>query len=195
MFKDKNNNQIKISLLVFYFLLFFILTEAVYTFNHPDTISIYALRSAKFISKNGHTSLAFSVLTKFRYKLPKNEIFEDEVRVYLESLPIYYDFPKLNYELAVMAFNNGLFDMVPKLFNESISRDPDFSFWYVELANYYIKMDNYADAENVLNKCMQLPAPRQHCADYKNTDFTNNVVHPVGFLVDSIDSFYNRGLH
>ncbi len=190
MIENSSKNRIKIILAAVAVVLFIFFSEGVYVFSHRDVLSFYILRSAQFVSKQGNTRLALLILTEGRAKIPYDSNFGNSVKSYLESAPNNYDLARVDYDLAVLASKNNFLYLTPKLLQISIQRDPDFSFWRVELANYYLSIGGNISAEAVLNDCLQVSAPRQHCLNYKNEDFVNNITHPVGFLVDSINTFY-----
>ena len=181
---------IKIILIFLGVFAIFLISEGVYIFSHRDVLSSYILKSSELISEKGNIGLAFFVLTEGGAKLPDDSNFKNKVGNYLASVPHNYNLPRVMYDLTIVASKDGLSNLVPILLGISIERDPDFSFWRVELANYYLSLGKTQIAEKVLDDCMVLPAPRQYCSNYKNGDFVNNIVHPVGFLTSSIDTFY-----
>ncbi len=193
MIKNSSKNRVKIILAAVAVVLFIFFSEGVYVFSHRDVLSSYILRSAQIVSEKGNTRLAFLILTEGRAKLPYDSNFENSVKSYLASAPGNYDLARVDYDLAVVASKNDFSYLTPKLLQISIQRDPDFSFWRVELANYYLSIGGNISAEAVLDDCLRVSAPRQHCLNYKNEDFVNNITHPVGFLIDSINTFYHGG--
>lgn len=183
-------NIIKFVLVAFALFVLIFAAEAVYVLNHRDVLSSYLLRTAQFISSKGNTRLALFILTEGRVKIQNDDNLETQINNYLSSFPNNYDLARVDYELAILASKSNSSDLIPRLLEVSIERDPDFSFWYVELANFYLSINKTSDADKVLDECMALPAPRQHCTDYKNSDFKTNIIHPLGFLSESIDIFY-----
>lgn len=169
---------------------FAILNESVYIFTHRDVLSNYLLKEAKYAISKDKYRLGLYLLTKGASSYVDNPIFWSEVKNYFTKLPYNYNLSRVDYDLAIIASKSNYSDMVPVLLKTSIKQDPDFSFWRVELANYYLSVGQKTDAEKTLEDCIVLSAPRKHCLNYQTTDFNNNHIYPLGFLLDSIDTFY-----
>ncbi len=180
----------KIFLISISIFLLFVLSEVVYTLNNRDVLSSYLLNTADFLSKKGNTPLAFYILTEGQIKLPENEIYKNEVKKFLENVPEKYDLSRVTYELALMAYKDNEQLLTPGLLNASINRDPDFSFWRVELANYYLLNNQPDEGRKTLKECENLIYPRKHCLDYENQDFRNAISYQPGFLSEAVNKFY-----
>lgn len=190
MFQQKNINNTTIFFIFIAALVFIVFNEAVYVFSHRDILSSYILKSAKIASSIGNTKLGFFILTEGKENLPGDVNFEKKVQNYLESSPDIYDLARVDYDIAILASKSNFPNLTPGLLEVAIERDPDFSFWRVELANYYLSVGENIKAEAVLTDCVKIAAPRQHCLDYKNSDFVSNTFYSTGFLTDSINTFY-----
>lgn len=184
------NNKFKLIIAVSALFVLAFLSEAVHALSHRDVLSSYLLRSAKYASAKGNASLAIFILSEGRARLSVDDSFGDKVKNYLLTANPKYDLARVNYGLAVLASKFNSPSIIPQLLDVSLERDPDFSFWRVELANYFLGIRATETAEMVLNDCIELSAPSKHCLDYKNGDFVNKTIHPIGFLEEEINSIY-----
>lgn len=175
-------------------MLFFV-SEAAYVINHPSALSAYTLKTARIISATDRTDIAFFILTKGKLELPSDQNYKTIVKNYLSSVPPKYDLPRVYYDLALISYANGQENLTPKLLESSINLDPGFSFWYVELANYYLSRGQVEIGRKVLDDCIAIDAPRKHCQDYLNSSFNNNQPESTGFLKESINKFYETRDH
>jgi hypothetical protein len=169
------------------FLALLFLSEAAYVYKNKWVLYSYILNNI------GSTGTAFFVATEGQYALPNNVEYINDVKKDFESLPTFFNLPALIYNLAITAYNDQLPNLTPKLLNISIRMDPDFSFWRVELANYYLLNGNSSQAKNTLDDCLKFEAPRQHCQDFMNGPFTSNQPQKVGFLNQTIRQIYEAG--
>ena len=181
------NRTILLSVLV---VIFVFLSEITFVLTHREVLSSYILKIAHFLTVKANAELSFFVLTQGKVRLPPDPVFKNSLRSYLITIPEKRDLPRVLYDLSVEAFRSGSDTLTPKLLSLAIARDPDFSFWRVELANYYLRIGEQSSGEAVLNECIKLPAPRKHCLDFKNSDLSSLNHPPVGFLEDDINNFY-----
>lgn len=169
-----------------------IISELLYAFNNKWVLCSYILNTSKFINNNlGSTQTAFYLSTEFKYKMPQNIEFMNDVNDYFHSLPEYFNLPSYLYFFGLSAYEHGLVDLTPHLFNLAIKIDPDFSFWRVELANYYLVVGNSIAAEKAIADCVELQYPRNHCEDFMGRYHNTNIIYNVGFLKLEIMDYYN----
>lgn len=185
-------NKTKYIYLITGVLALLLLSEAIYAYNNKHVLYSYSLKAAKLLNNIGSTGGAFFVATQGKYTLPNNDKYRNDVKNDFQSLPSYFDLQALTYKLAVTAYQDHLTYLTPELLNISIMIDPDFSFWRVELANYYLLIGNMPQAQITLENCIKLVAPRQHCQDYMNNVFKTNQSQNVGFLDQTIRQIYEK---
>jgi hypothetical protein len=186
---------IKIILIIFGIIVLFVLSEALFLYKKPDELSVYTLRAAKIVLPTENADATFFVLTKGQLKLPQDQNYKNLVMNYLTTLPQGYDLPRVYYGLALISYSNGEENLTPELLKLSIDADLNFSFWYVELANYYLSIGQANAGRKVLDDCMKIDAPRKFCQDFLNGNFNSNMPQNIGFLKDSVDTFYASGQH
>lgn len=186
---------IKIILIFLGIIVLFILSEALFLYKNPGELSVYTLRAAKIILSTGNADATFFVLTKGRLKLPPDQSYKNLVMNYLTTFPVNYDLPRVYYGLALLSYSNGEQSLTPEFLKLSINTDSNFSFWYVELANYYLSTGQTDAGRKVLTDCMAIYAPKQFCQDYLNGNFDSNMPQDIGFLKDSVNTFYASGNH
>lgn len=88
------------------------------------------------------------------------------------------------------AINSDSPDNIPNFLNIALSLDPDLSFYYVELSNYYLSVGNVQSAELVLINCMNLIHPKLHCEDYYENVFKVREYQLLGFLRNDIYNYF-----
>lgn len=146
----------------------------------------YLLKTAAFVNKLGNTRLAFNIATGGKYKLPESPELQGKIRDDFVNLSLEYNLPSMLYFFALDAYSTGNISLFPKLLDLSIKMDPDFSFWRVELANYYLNVGDRNKALEVISKCVKLLYPGEHCQDYLDNNFIKNSPQDVGFLAQPV---------
>lgn len=177
----------KVTVIVFLSILFIILSEAAYVFTHRDVLSSYILKVSISLAKRQNMDLSLLVLTQNKFKSPDE--FQDIAKNYLQNIQTSHDLPRALYDLSILAYQNNMSDLTPLLLGLATEWDPDFSFWRVELANYYLLKNAGVSAKSVLEECKKLTAPAAHCIDFEN-NLSSFTPQDVGFLSDSVDEFY-----
>jgi hypothetical protein len=182
------NHKIKIIVILLFTLLFVLLGEAIYVYTHRDVYSMYLLKTAKMFAAKGKADPATYFFTQGDFKIDNS--FENKFLDYLNNLPEKTDLPKAAYDLALISYQEKNTELTPKFFKLASKWDPDFSFWRVELANYYLLDGAKNMASQVLEDCIALPAPSAHCNDYKNLQLNTNKIQNPGFLKEDVINFY-----
>lgn len=213
----------KIKLILVLVLIFFVflISEAVYAYYHTDPLSLYTFKISKFLETKGSTELSFYSLTwaagvvadrnfdaaskvvdknAHSVVLPPDNTFKQKIGAYIAGLPDNsfdpgnnYDLGRLFYDLAILSFDNGHPELTPQLLKIGVGFNPNLSFWQVELANYYLQSNQPDLAKSVLDRCMGLPAPVDHCKDYLDNNFLTHTPETVGFLKDTVKSYFDSG--
>lgn len=189
----KNNKSAKFKVIVFASFIFILvlISELFYALNNKWVLYSYILNTSKLLNKSGLTDTAFYLSTEFKYKMPSNNQFTQDVDNCYRSLPKYFNLPSYMYFFGVSAYNNKLISLTPPLFELAIKMDPDFSYWRVELANFYIAQDKIDKAEKTIADCTKLQYPKKHCEDYMTTYKETNNVYEIGFLNEDIKNYYD----
>ena len=101
----------------------------------------------------------------------------------------------LYYKFAVVPTEEILVKNVPDLFETAIFLDPDFSYYYVELSNYYLSINQYTKANEIINLCKSLEYPKLHCEEYFDNYLLINKKQPIGFLKEEIKEYlFNKNI-
>lgn len=182
--------KINLSLLVLGMIMIVLLSEAVYILSHRDLFSKYSLVFARQLFKADLDKIGFYVVTGANLKMPEDHLYQVLVSDYFEKNDE-SSLPYVLYKLALISLETKSEHIFPELLEYSISRDPDFSFWRIELANYYLSKGNFDLSEKTLDDCLHLSAPREHCLYYKESIFDSKVPEPAGFLRNEIETFYS----
>lgn len=185
-------NTVKVIVFSFGILIIFLISEASYVLSHPGMLSEYTLNAARKISAV-NTDIAFYILTQGQLHLPQEQKYKIMISNYLAAISPKHDLPRVYYDLALISYSNGQEGLTPKLLELSTELDPMFSFWYVELANYYLSKGQIDLGKKALDNCINIDTPRQHCQDYLNNSFSNYQIENIGFLNESVNKFYELG--
>ncbi len=184
-----SKSKIILGVLIIFFVVF--ISEALYAYRNNWVRYSYALSAAKFFNNNVNcTGCSLFIITQGKIKFPDDNKFKEDVRQRFLLLPQEYNLPAAIYELALVAYENDYKDITKQLLELTISLDPDFSFWRVELANFYLKDGNTILASETLNDCLLLDAPRDHCRDYMDNILASNRPQSVGYLNETIRQLY-----
>lgn len=97
------------------------------------------------------------------------------------------DWAKSYYKLAVASYDNGLNDMVQPFFENATMLAPQWSYFYIELANYYQLTGKYEKAIEQIQLCMEQYHPKSDCQSYYERSLTKSQTNSVGFLRKTIE--------
>lgn len=86
-------------------------------------------------------------------------------------------YAKVLYKLGFYYYQNGEDGKVAYYWEEASRIAPQWSFFWVELANFYAEKGGFEERERVLKNCLKFYFPKTHCEEY----LTNKIVDPVGF--------------
>lgn len=181
-------HKLKIIVIFLFTILFVLLGEGIYVISHRDVYSMYLLKTAKMFADKGNENLAGYFLTQNDFKVSGE--FKNVITDYLKNLPEKRDLPRAAYDIALLAYEQDKKDLVPGFLNLAVKWDPDFSFWRVELANYYLLTGATNMASQVLEDCVSVPAPSKHCSDYKNLQLEKGKALDFGFSKEDVNYFY-----
>lgn len=182
--------KIKLILILVGVAIIFLVSEALYVYNNPKVLSTYILRTAVIVSAAGKPDIAFYILTKGKIQLPSDQNYKDLVRNYFANISQKHDLPRVYYDLALMSYTNNQTSLTPIFLERSINLDPDFSFWRVELANYYLSIGQIDASKKVLEDCITKEFPRKHCQDYIDINIKYDEPNSVGYLNELVNKFY-----
>lgn len=90
------------------------------------------------------------------------------------------------YMLGLIAYRNNEPSLLVPFWQNSARLAPEWSFFYVELANYYSSIGKIQEAKDVLNDCTQFDSPEFHCKTFMETNLGNNKIESIGFLEETI---------
>ena len=97
------------------------------------------------------------------------------------------EWAKSYYKLAVGSYDNGLNDMVAPFFENATMLAPQWSYFYIELANYYQLTGRYEMAVEQIQLCMDQYHPKSDCQSYYERNLKQSLTNSVGFLKKKIE--------
>ncbi len=126
----------------------------------------------------------------------RNQEFQKEYKNYIthiSSLDSSQDkarhLAKIFYDLGLIAYKTGGKSMVVYFFQTAIFLDPYFSYYHVELANYYLAQGERSQAEKAIEFCLKFDVTIEHCNEYQNDNLQINYPEEVGFLKQRVELF------
>ena len=87
---------------------------------------------------------------------------------------------KIFYALGLDAYHSGDYQLVAPFFQYATSLAPEWSYFQVELANYYFSINESPKAEDQLNFCLRFEYPKEHCNQYIQENLETQTSLPVG---------------
>lgn len=93
---------------------------------------------------------------------------------------------KIFYTLGLLAYENDQPEIFESYLLSAIKFAPEWSYFHIELANYYLTKSNYSEAENLLQECISLESPKIHCQQFITENFDQNLAEEVGFLESKV---------
>ena len=93
---------------------------------------------------------------------------------------------KYYYALGVEQFNQGHQKEAEFALVSAVRIDPYWSYFWIELGNYYARMGNMEKVRAVGSFCTYVRAMKDHCAQNFSADGSLIKVEPVGFLHEEI---------
>lgn len=94
---------------------------------------------------------------------------------------------KLFYQLGLISFKNNEADKLIPLWQTAVYIAPEWSYFQVELANYYFSTGDKESAEKQLEFCQKFTFPKKHCSEFSSGDLEADKHEPVGFLKNKIN--------
>jgi hypothetical protein len=96
---------------------------------------------------------------------------------------------KIFYDLGLIAYETGQMNATEYFLKYAIFLDPFFSYYHVELANYYFIQGNVKRTEEILEMCNRFGVTSENCNIYKNNNFLKNYPEKVGFSKNNLELF------
>lgn len=89
---------------------------------------------------------------------------------------------KLFYNLGLLAYKYNEPQLVDSLWQSAVNIAPEWSYFHIELANFYLSTDQKLKATESLGYCLKFNFPKNHCQIYLEENFYSNSPEKVGFL-------------
>lgn len=98
------------------------------------------------------------------------------------------DLAKIFYRLGLIAYQNNQKDLVAPLWITMVNLAPEWSYFQLELANYYLSINDLKNAKISIDYCTQFEFPETACSSFLINEIQNNQPQPVGFMKDKIQT-------
>jgi len=125
--------------------------------------------------------------------LPENQKLIYKYKSILENPEInklintYNAWGKVLYNLGLSAYKNGEPGLVIPFWQKAIAITPEWSYFHIELANFYLTTENIQRAKETLSYCLEFKYPKEHCQLFLNDNLEKGIFEEVGFLEDTIN--------
>lgn len=201
------------------FLTLLVISELIYSFrNRPQFVQRYYLflakqtalvgniqRSIFFLNKAAQITIdlnakKYPVYEQVRY--PKINYdssdmeFQKEYKGYVAAIPPFNSdqdtaryIAKIFYDLGLIAYKTDEKNMAVYFLQTAVLLDPYFSYYHVELANYYLAQGDKDQANKVIEFCLNFDVTVDHCNEYQNDNIRINYPEDVGFLKQRVELF------
>jgi hypothetical protein len=93
---------------------------------------------------------------------------------------------RLTYLLGLQAYLLDEVELIPSLWQASIYMAPQWSYFHVELANYYLSENEPSQAQEAIRICRNFEFSKDHCHEYMINNLQINKPLKVGFWKDLI---------
>lgn len=212
---------LNITIIVFCFFLLFGVSEIVFIYNNkPELVeNYYVWVSQKVVNlslkKSVNLILASATRCDIRTRggfnpypneylvnyvnISKNDILTRDFKEYIQNKKMFnlcekesYTYQRIFYDLALIAYKDKEPQLFVTLLQLATIIDPGFSYWPVELANYYYSIDNKEKAFAILNMCQQIPNTNLHCSQVETFFNDGNIPFEIGFLKSAVDDIYKK---
>ncbi len=140
--------------------------------NHPEIFKQNDLKDSKIADVSNIESYIVDVLSP-----TSSELVAYSTKEWAKSY----------YKLAVGSYDNGLNDMVDPFLQNAIVLAPQWSYFYIELANYYQLTGKYEMAVEQIQLCMDQYHPKSDCQSYYEKNLKKSQTNSVGFLKKKIE--------
>lgn len=94
---------------------------------------------------------------------------------------------KIFYQLGLIAYENNDTEKVIPLWQTAVYLAPEWSYFHIELANYYLSEGMVEEAKDSLSYCLKFRHPKEHCQWYIENFLEKSSFDSVGFLETKID--------
>lgn len=93
---------------------------------------------------------------------------------------------KVYYQLGLIAYSNGDLNLIPHFWKASTHLAPEWSYFHVELANFYLSQGNKDGATEAINFCLRFFFPKEHCMQFLEQNIKIDSSLPLGSWKDDI---------
>ena len=95
---------------------------------------------------------------------------------------------RLYYDLSLVTYDLNDTNSTEKFIYSSIELGPEWSYYYLELANLYLLNGNTEKAQEVINLCKNHKYPQKHCSDFETEYIVSKSKEPeaFGFMKDRV---------
>lgn len=92
----------------------------------------------------------------------------------------------LYYQLGLLAYENQAKDLVEYFWSTAVRLEPEWGFFHLELANFYLSEDKRELAQKSLWFCLKFKYPKNSCQNYLDKMKVNS----VGYWKDSVEEYF-----
>lgn len=124
---------------------------------------------------------------------PQNDKLISDYKNILKSMDVkkltttYDTWGKILYNLGLSAYRNGETDLVIPFWQKALAIAPEWSYFHVELANYYLNLGQTDKAGKQLEYCLEFHHPKSFCQHFVTNNLEKEVPEEIGFLESKIN--------
>ncbi|MFV1917598.1 MAG: hypothetical protein ACC618_03930, partial [Patescibacteria group bacterium] len=140
-----------------------------------------------------YPDISFKTVTSTQ-PLPQNPQLIKDYRQYLKTLNLdsleqsfTYQWAKPFYTLGLLAYRNEELDLVAPFWQTASNLAPEWSYFHMELANFYLSQGEASKAQSQIDFCLQFQNPQEHCTQYLEENLQQGKTESVGFLASDVE--------
>ncbi len=118
--------------------------------------------------------------------LQKHESYLDSVNTSLLLSESQNRLAIVFYNMALISSQNDEENIAEECFNKAIHLSTQWSYFDIELANWYMHKGDRSKALEVILRCQEQKISQKYCKNYYDTNISQGAINPVGFLSDKI---------
>ena len=126
--------------------------------------------------------------------IPENPQLNKDYTLFLQGLdykllaqPAYTKWAKTFYTLGLLAYKNNETDLVIPFWQAAINIAPEWSYFHIELANFYSSTGDILNAKETLNYCLKFNYTKEHCQLFLNDNLESGSYEEIGFMEKDIN--------
>jgi hypothetical protein len=138
-------------------------------------------------------NITFNNSTKCNISIEESDELTNQINSYLTTIDYnklqenyYSELSKTYFKLGVISFNQLKINIAEMFLKQAVTLDPEWSYYHIELANFYLLQGYDKKATETINFCLNFQIPSEHCKKFMSQNIERDKPKNVGFLENEI---------